>query len=184
MFNSLSRKCFCGVLIVLILSLAGPVYSQRITSAEFFLGMGNTELIHTGARFKIAEQTKLGILVGTWPRYSGTPMRLEAEAQFHIMGEYRNLEFKKWYLRGGWMYGENPRNDYILQYTGPFLGLGREWIGDSNLGFQLDGGLYVLPVGVKKYEYFNSRQPVSMMAGIRFQLFYRTSSYSKNQRKH
>ncbi|MGC9472436.1 MAG: hypothetical protein ACP5D1_12945 [Bacteroidales bacterium] len=159
-----------------------PVSGQPLRSAELALGFGYPEWLHAGVRFKMTEQWKLGLYLGTLPSMSKMPIRLQVETQVHLWGEERDLEFRKWYIRTGVMYGEDPFDDHSLHFFDFFSGFGREWFFDSDFGFQIDGGIHVLPYGRNEYAFFREKVPFRMIPGLRLHIFYRSSSYLRQHR--
>jgi|GEM_PF-1678401 len=159
-----------------------PVSGQQVRSAELSLGFGYPEWLHAGVRFKMMEQVKLGLYLGTMPSMSKMPIRMQVETQIHLWGEERDLEFGKWYIRTGMMYGEDPSNDHSLHFFDFFSGFGREWFYSNDFGFQIDAGVHVLPYARKEYAYFREKVPFRMIPGLRLQIFYRSSRYLKQHR--
>lgn len=155
---------------------------QQVRSAELAIGFGYPEWLHAGVRFKMTEQLKLGLYLGTLPSMSKTPLRMQVETQIHLWGEERDLEFRKWYIRTGILYGEDPFDDHSLNFFDFFSGFGREWFYDTDFGFQIDAGVHLLPYARKKYTFFHERVPFRMIPGLRLHIFYRSSSYLKQHR--
>lgn len=171
------KPCPGGLILVLLWAACFHLSAQKQVAAEFALGGGFPELLHTGARFKIAEQSQLGLFFGSMPAANGVPVRLELDWQYHLWGENPKLLFRKWYVRTGIMYADNPNDDNTITYLTLFAGPGRQWVTDFNLGLQIDLALHAQMFHRARYTYSTEPLRKELVPGIRLQVFYRSVQY-------
>jgi len=166
------KRVFSMIIMFLLIHSSG--ITQFTTSADFVLGAGFPEWLHTGARFQTGEQHQLGLYFGMYVTYDASPLTISADYCWHFAGDKYTAILKPWYLKGGLYYLDLPdsHTDRTLVYAGGAVGM--ELYYRDHVGVTAEAG-----PALRLYSFVNRGPDGKSLLGpvipvVRLQVFYRT----------
>ena len=139
------------------------------------LGIGMPELLNIGVRYQ-ANQTQLGLSVGSLPLKDETIISISAETYYHFAGRSQLSTRWPWYVRFGMNYLRNETKTVLDKYLYANLRVGRDFNISEEIGINIDIGLTIeviwdMTIKEPPGQLFNIDFPI--LPGLGFCLFYR-----------
>jgi hypothetical protein len=135
---------FCRVFCFLLLILGSVGLTGQIikTKLDIVGGISDREYFHGGLRYQYTDFTQLGIYFGGYhSQTTGIIHSYSADNMIHFGKRSYHSNRPVWYTRQGYTYDVVDDNEKIRKYSNINISLGRDFVINDWLGFNLDAGL-------------------------------------------
>ena len=137
--NNKIKLLYCILLIdILLFNFSRQVSGQG--NLKISAGIGFPELANIGIRYKVFDQTQIGLSIGYGTVLDIKLRSLSGDIFYHFGGFSKYSDLRPWYGRIGLNYFENRdyrKENYLISY----LRIGRDFNLFKHFGISLDAGL-------------------------------------------